>query len=504
MQSTQLVGDAKKEWAKTWLKKERKNLYIGGKWQESSDPSNVTRSINPANGEVIGDIQEASAKDVDRAVEAARAAFYSGIWSKMPRRERSGYLNKFADIIREHRTELATLEALDNGKLYSEAFNDDIPECADVLDYYAGWTDKHYSETCPVDDGFINYTVREPLGVCALIVPWNFPLLMAVWKIAPALAMGNTVIVKPSPFTSMSCIRLFELIEEKLDLPPGVVNLVTGGSQAGQYLCEHDGVAKVSFTGSTATGKKVVGSSAASNLKSVSLELGGKSPNIIFEDVPDLEFAIERSFGAMFSHKGEKCSEPTRFFIHKKHHDHFLSELVQMAEKVQCGSQFDAKASQGAQCNQMQFEKIMKYIELGKEEGGNIVAGGERDTEGDNSKGFFVRPTIFTDLDNKMKVSQDEIFGPVLVVIPFEDEEHVIEMANDTIYGLAAGLWTSDLSRAHRVAGALDAGMVFINRYGCYDFSSPFGGFKQSGWGKDMAVHSLDAYTKLKSIWLKL
>ncbi len=503
MQSMQL-SSAKKEWAMSWLQKERKCLYVNGQWIDSTNPGRQTETIDPATGNVLGKILEASKEDVDRAVKAAREAFDKGPWRTMPRRERSRHMRRIGELINDHRVELATLEALDNGKLYSEAYNDDLPESAEVLDYYAGWTDKYYSETCPQDDGFINYTVREPLGVCGLITPWNFPLLLSMWKLAPALAMGNTVVIKPSPFTSLSLIRLFELIEEKLDLPPGVVNLVTGGSDAGQYLCEHHGVNKVSFTGSTATGKKVVASSSASNLKLVSLELGGKSPNIIFEDVPDLEFAIERSFGAMFSHKGEKCSEPTRLFVHEKLHDHFLSELVKRAEAIKCGNQFDSSAHQGAQCNKMQFDKIMSYIESGKTEGGKVVAGGDRDNTGDNSKGFFIRPTIFTDVSNKMKIAQEEIFGPVLVVIPFKDEDHVVEMANDTMYGLAAGLWTSDVSRAHRVANRLDAGQVFINRYGCYDFASPFGGFKQSGWGKEMAVHSLDAYTKLKSIWLKL
>lgn len=501
MQST-VPQQGKISWAEKWLKAE-KPLYVDGKWQDGGSKE-LLESINPANKKNLGRFHHANKEDVEKACFAAKKAFVNDRWSKMPRRERGKLLNKVAQIIRDHHDELATLETLDNGKLYIEAYNDDIPESADLFDYYAGWTDKHYSETCPVEDGFLNYTVRKPVGVCALIVPWNFPLLMAMWKIAPALAMGNTVVLKPSPFTSFSLIRFFELMHEHEVFPPGVLNLVLGGADTGQYLSENELVDKVSFTGSTETGKKIVRSSADSNLKSVSLELGGKSPNIIFDDVPDLEFAIERSFGALFSHKGEKCSEPTRFFVHKKHYDYFLDELVKRAEKVVCGDPFDSKSTQGAQCNLEQFNKILRYIDIGKEEGGKIVVGGSADTSGSNKSGYFVRPTIFTDVKNSMKVSQDEIFGPVLVMIPFEDEEHVVELANDTIYGLAAGLWTSDVSRAHRVADRLDAGMIFINRYGMYDFASPFGGFKQSGWGKDMAVHSLDAYTKLKSIWLKL
>lgn len=495
------------EWAQGWLKEERGH-YIDGAWLYGADgdsDSESIPSIDPSTGRKLCEIRQAGSREVDAAVAAARKAFADRRWRSMPRRERSRLLMSIAELIREHSAELAALEALDNGKLFKEAINDDLPEAADVFDYYAGWTDKHYSECSPQDEGFINYTVHEPLGVCALIVPWNFPLLLAMWKIAPALAMGNTVVVKPSPFTSLSILRFFELLHQKIDnLPEGVINLVTGGAETGRLLCEHMGVDKVSFTGSTATGKAVVASSAASNLKQVSLELGGKSPNIVFDDVPDLDFAIERSYAAMFSHKGEKCSEPTRLFVHKKIHDQFVARLVDIASGVKCGAQFDESADQGSQCNQEQFDKIMRYIEIGKSEGGRIVVGGERDTRGENARGLFVRPTIFTDVDNRMKVSRDEIFGPVLVVIPFASDDEVIEMANDSIYGLAAGLWTRDVSRAHTVAGRLDAGMVFINRFGCYDFASPFGGFKQSGWGKEMAVHSLAAYTRLKSIWLKL
>lgn len=495
-------GKPRLAWAHNWLESP-KRLYVDGQWVDTID-GRVATATNPANGQILGKFIAAGPADVDAAVSAARRCFESDIWRKMPRRKRSAVMREIAAAMRRHHEELATLESLDNGKLYRESFNDDIPEAWEVFEYYAGWTDKYYGETCPVDCGFINYTVREPLGVCALIVPWNFPLLLACWKIAPALAMGNTVVVKPSPFTPFSLIRMVEIIHQEVALPAGVINVTTGDAQAGRLLCEHRQVSKVSFTGSTATGAKILHAAADSNLKTVTLELGGKSPNIVFDDVPDLEFAIQRSFDAMFSHKGEKCSEPTRLFLQQDIYEHFLSELASKADAVICGDPFDEESSQGAQCNEEQFNKILGYIELGKKDGARLIAGGSRDLRGSNAQGLFIRPTIFADVNNRCPIAQEEIFGPVLVAIPFKDEEEAVRMANDVSYGLAAGLWTKDVSRAHRVAERLDAGMVFINKYGCYDFSSPFGGFKQSGWGKEMAMHSLESYTRLKSVWLKI
>ncbi len=491
---------AELEWAKTYLSRE-KGSYVDGSFVAGG--KDLIDTSNPANGEVLCRIVESTEAEVDKAVTAARLAFQKKSWRRMPRRERAKMLQSIAETIRRHHAELATLEALDNGKLYTEAFNDDVPEAADVFDYYAGWVDKAYAENCPVDDGFLNYTVREPMGVCALVVPWNFPLLLACWKVAVALATGNTVIVKPSPYTPLSVTYLFQILHDEAELPPGVINLVHGGKTIGSKLSEHNGIDKISFTGSTAIGKEVAAGAANSNLKHVSLELGGKSPNIVFEDVPDLDFAIERSYQAMFSHKGEKCSEPTRLFVHKSLYEHFLVELEKRATATVCGAQFDSSATQGAQCNVPHFDKIMKYIELGKSENLRLIAGGQRDNSGANAKGLFVRPTIFADVPTTSRLAQEEIFGPVLTVTPFSTEDEVVAMANDTIYGLAAGLWTADISRANRVASELEAGMVFVNKYGCYDFASPFGGFKQSGWGKEMSRHSLDAFTRLKSVWIK-
>lgn len=488
-------------WAVQWLQ-DRKRSFIDGSFQGSGAKS--FQVVNPCNAKTLGEFVETTAQELDLAVSSAQRAFRADAWKLMPRRRRAQVLRDIGAAIRRHQVELATLEALNNGKLYREAYNDDLPESADVFDYYAGWTDKLYGENCPVGDGFINYTVRQPVGVCALIVPWNFPLLLACWKIAAALSMANTVIVKPSPFTPLSVVRLFEILQEEVDLPPGVLNLVHGGTELGELISRHNQIDKISFTGSTPVGKAILAEAARSNLKLVSLELGGKSPNIVFADAPDLDFAIERSFQAMFSHKGEKCSEPTRLFLQEPIYEEFLARLAKMAEATICGDAFDPLATQGAQCHQAHFDKIMNYIEIGKSSKFRLIAGGARDSKGSNASGFFVRPTIFADVDNKSALAQEEIFGPVLTVAKFSTEDEVVAMANDSPYGLAAGLWTANMSRAHKVAAELEAGMVFINKYGCYDFASPFGGFKQSGWGKEMAIHSLDGFTKTKSVWLKV
>ncbi len=490
------------EWAQKWIQAP-KTSWIGIEPFPSENAGEFS-AINPSTGEKITQLHLAGSKTVNAAVQSARAAFESAQWKGLHPKERAQSLNRIAAAIRAHHAELATLETFENGKLYRESFEDDIPEAADVFEYYAGWATKIYGETCPTGPAYLNYTVREPLGVCALVVPWNFPFLLACWKISACLSMGNTAIVKPSPQTSSTLLRLMEILTQEKILPPGVLNVVLGGSATGDLLSSHSGIDKISFTGSTSVGKRIVRQSGDSNLKAVTLELGGKSANILFDDTPDLEFALERSFYAMFCHKGEKCSEPTRLFVHQKHYTQTLDFLSRKCEAVRCGDPFDPASDQGPQCTREQFEKILSYIEIGKKEGARLIAGGSQDTTGKNSKGFFVRPTVFADVHPQMKIAQDEIFGPVLAVTPFTSEAEVVEMANSTIYGLAAGLWSSDISRAHRVASQLDAGMVFINRYGCYDFASPFGGFRQSGWGKEMSRDSLNSYTKTKSIWVKL
>jgi aldehyde dehydrogenase (NAD+) len=493
---------AKLEWAHEWIKTQKVS-WVGGEWVAHIQGSQFT-SINPATTQPLSTLCLGTSEIVDQAVRESKSALQSSEWARMSTKARAAVLQKMGRIIREHHVELATLETLDNGKLFREAFEDDIPEAADVFDYYAGWINKIYGETCPVGPDYLNYTLNEPVGVCGLIVPWNFPFLLACWKLAPCLAMGNTAIIKPSPYTSLSLVYFMELLDREKVLPLGVVNLVLGGAEVGDLLTKHAGIDKISFTGSTNVGKRIVQNSGESNLKQVSLELGGKSPNIIFEDIADVDAVLQRSFQAMFSHKGEKCSEPTRFLIHRKHYDSMIEVLSQKANEVICGDPFDSKSGQGAQCNEEHFNKILRYIEIGKKEGAKLVAGGTRDSIGSNANGYFVRPTIFADVESQMKISQDEIFGPVLVISRFDTDEEAIRLANDSIYGLAAGLWTQDISRAHRVASKLQAGMVFINRYGCYDFASPFGGYKQSGWGKEMAIYSLKSYTKTKSVWVKL
>ncbi|NRA54531.1 MAG: aldehyde dehydrogenase family protein [Gammaproteobacteria bacterium] len=493
------MKDIPLDWATQWLKQPKKQ-YIGGQWVSgASRESWIVK--NPANGQDLCQFSMADASQVEAMARVAKQCHQDKTWAKSNRTARANMLREIGRLIREHTEQLAVLETLANGKLYSESITDDIPTCADIFDYYAGWTDKYYGETSPVDDGYLNYTLQEPVGVCGLIAPWNFPLYQASLKIAPALAMGNAIIVKPSEYTPLTTIYLFELIDQYLDLPPGVINLLLTDGEIANQLTISDNVDKISFTGSTDVGRKIVQNSGKSNLKAATLELGGKSPCIFFEDTPNLAGAIDRAFNVMFSHKGEKCSEPTRFLIHDSIYDQVLSALIEKANAVKCGNPFEPGITQGAQCNEAQFNKIMQYIEIGKTEA-ELVAGGMADTEGDNASGYFIRPTIFSNVDQRARIAQEEIFGPILCCTRFKTTAEAVAMANDTAFGLAAGIYTSNISRAHRVAEQIDAGMLFINRYGCYGLSSPFGGFKQSGWGKEMAIHSLSSYTKTKCIWI--
>ncbi|MFN8037796.1 MAG: aldehyde dehydrogenase family protein [Acidimicrobiales bacterium] len=477
------------------------SLYLDGGWRAPRGTDALERR-RPDTGDRLASVRFASPADVDAAVAAAGAAFAPGSpWRTMSRRERAGVLHRIGEVVRANAEELAAIIALENGKLYGEALDDDMPDTADVFDHYAGWTDKLTGESVPVEGDAVCYVQREPIGPCALLVPWNFPLLLAAWKIAPALAMGNTVVVKPSPFTPFSLLRFAQLVDDAGILPPGVLNVVVGDREVGEALVAHPGTAKVSFTGSTAVGRAILAGVAGSNLAPVTLELGGKSPNVVFADTTDLDACIDRSFTLMFAQKGEKCSEPTRFILERSIHDRFVDALVERAEAVVCGGAFDPAATQGAQCTEAQLARIVEHIGIAIDEGAVLRCGGERDTSGRNAEGSFVRPTIFTDVTPGMRLFREEVFGPVLAVTAFDTEDEAVRLANATDYGLAAGVYTGDPSRARRVAGALDSGQVFINRYGCYDFAAPFGGVKASGWGREMGRLSLDAYTRPKTVW---
>jgi aldehyde dehydrogenase (NAD+) len=487
---------------RSWLDGETQNRglkhFIDGDWVDGEGEHRYL-VVDPSRKSTLAEFASASSRQVDQCVSSCQKAFNT--WKGNSSQGRAKLLYQIAELIRKNRAELATLESMCNGKLFVESYLDDIPECASIFEYYAGWANKIYGETAPVDPRFINYTRKEPIGVCGLIVPWNFPLYQAALKLAPALVTGNSTVIKPSEYTPLSLVRLMQLIDSEIDLPKGLVNVVLGGAEVGQALAYHSGIRKISFTGSSDVGRSIVAASAKSNMKRITLELGGKSPNIFFEDTPNPDKAFAQSFKAMFSHKGEKCSEPTRFIVHSSLYDQCLDSLSEMAGQVVCGNQFDAHSQQGPQCNEKQYNKILEYIEAGiLEDSVRHICGGRYHDE----RGYYISPTIFADVGTTSSLFQDEIFGPVLCVSKFEDEDEAVALANCTRYGLAAGFWTKDISRAHRIADKLEAGMVFINNYGCYDLASPFGGVKESGWGRELAAHSLDSYTQTKSIWIKV
>jgi aldehyde dehydrogenase (NAD+) len=485
--------------AATKAKVEPGKLLIGGEWVEAARTFNT---VNPATGEVITQVAEASADDVDRAVRAARKAFDEpgGPWRKMSAADRGKLLWRVADLVEKNLEEIAELETLDNGKPIFESRYVDIPSVVDVLRYYAGWASKIHGETINSRADAFTYTLREPVGVVGAIIPWNFPLLLTSWKLGPALATGNTVVLKPAEQTPLTALRLGQLLAEA-GFPPGVVNIVTGGPATGQALVRHQAVDKIAFTGSTSVGKEIM-RGAADTLKRVTLELGGKSPNIVFADA-DLDSAVKGASTGIFYGKGEVCAAGSRLFVEKKIHDEFIGKLADRAKKLKPGDPLDPKTRLGAIVSEQQMQAVLGYIESGKQEGAQLVAGGKR-VSLDGGKGYFVEPTVFDAVNNQMKIAQEEIFGPVLATISFEDLDEVAGLANENRYGLAAAVWTNDIRKAHGMARRLKAGTVWINTYNLYDSALPFGGFKQSGFGRELGREALDYYTEVKSVWVNL
>jgi aldehyde dehydrogenase (NAD+) len=481
------------------LTKDSKRLFINNEWRPSSSGRTMP-VVNPATEEVIAEVPSADKGDVDLAVAAARAALV-GHWSKLLARERGWLVRRLGERLMERADDVARLETLHNGKPISESRQIEIPAAAECFEYYGGWSDKVMGETIPVKGNHLTYTLREPVGVVAAIVPWNFPLLLAAWKIAPALACGNVVIVKPASQTPLTALALGELAME-VGFPPGVLNVVTGaGSIVGQALVEHPGIDKIAFTGDTSTGRSIM-RGAADTLKKITLELGGKSPNIVLADA-DIDAAIRGATIGIFYGKGEVCAAGSRLLVDRSIKDEFLDKLAARANKMVPGDPLDPKTRYGAISSRKQLDTVLRYIESGKTEGATLLAGGARADIG-TGKGYFVQPTVFSDVKPSMTISREEIFGPVLAAIDFADLDEAIATANDTPYGLAAGVWTRDIKKAHYVARQLQAGTVWVNTYNVYDTAAPFGGYKQSGFGREMSAHALEHYTQVKSVWVDL
>jgi aldehyde dehydrogenase (NAD+) len=473
-------------------------LLINGKWVDSASGKTFP-TINPSTGEVITQVAEADAADVDKAVAAARAAFDKGSWRKMSAAQRGVLMNKLADLIEKHADELAQLEALDNGKPYHVARAADLPLTIACYRYYAGWADKNQGKTIPVSGNYFSYTKHEPVGVVGQIIPWNFPLLMQAWKLGPALATGCTVVMKPAEQTPLTALRVGELMLEA-GFPEGVVNLLPGyGPTAGAAIARHMDVDKVAFTGSTEVGHLIMRAAADTNLKRVTLELGGKSPNIVFADA-NMDEAIEGAHFALFFNQGQCCCAGSRLYVEEKVYDEFVEKSVARAKKRTVGNPFDKNTEQGPQVDQDQFNKVMGYIDAGKKDKARLVAGGNR--VGD--KGYFIEPTVFADVQDNMKIAQEEIFGPVMSILKFKDIDEVVERANKSLYGLAAAVWTKDITKAHAIADSVRAGTVWVNCYDVFDAGAPFGGYKQSGIGRELGEYGLANYTEVKTVTIKL
>ncbi|MGG0251215.1 aldehyde dehydrogenase family protein [Peribacillus frigoritolerans] len=474
-----------------------KKLLINGKLVEAAS-GKTFETLDPSNGKVLAVVSEAGPEDVDKAVKAARTAFDKGPWKKMSASERSRLIYKLADLMEEHKDALAQLDTLDNGKPIGETTNADVPLAIDHFRYYAGWTTKIVGQTIPVAGNYFNYTRHEAVGVVGQIIPWNFPLLMAAWKLGAALATGCTIVLKPAEQTPLSALYLGQLALEA-GFPPGVLNVIPGfGETAGSPLVDHPDVDKIAFTGSTSVGKMIM-RQASGTVKKISLELGGKSPNIILPDA-DMSKAIPGALMGIMFNQGQVCCAGSRLYIQKKSYDNVVADLVSHAKNIKQGAGLDPSTQIGPLVSSEQMERVGGYIEKGKSEGAEVVTGGNYG----QGEGYFVTPTIFAGVEDEMTIAKEEIFGPVVAAMPFDDLDDVINRANNSEYGLAAGLWTQDVKKAHYVANELKAGTVWVNCYNAFDAASPFGGYKQSGIGREMGSYALDNYTEVKSVWINL
>ncbi len=476
-----------------------KKLLIDGKFVEAAS-GKTFETINPATEEVLAKVAEGGKEDVDKAVKAARRAL-DGHWGKMPAHERARLIYKLSDLIEKHADELAQLETLDNGKPLSESRYVDVAQTIETYRYYAGWATKLEGETINANSNFFTYTLREPVGVVGQIIPWNFPMLMQAWKWGPALACGNTVVLKPAEQTPLTALRIGELAMEA-GFPEGVLNIITGfgPDSAGEAISNHMDIDKVAFTGEEATGRIIVKASAG-NLKRVSLELGGKAPNIVFADA-DIDAAVQGAITGIFFNQGQVCCAGSRLFLEKPIHDEFMSKLNDRISKMRQGNGLDEGTQIGPQVSKEQQERILGYIDIAKKEGAQLACGGMAPAE--HKKGYFVKPTVFTGVNNDMRIAKEEVFGPVLAVIPFTNMDDVAEQANKTTFGLSGAVWTRDVKKAHRFAAKIKAGTIWVNCYNVFDPAVPFGGYKMSGYGRELGKHSIELYSNIKSVWMNM